>query len=67
VLAHQFALASPMVQAEMVEATQFPKLSYQYQVSSVPHTSVNEGKGTVIGAMPEQYLVAELRKIFNGS
>lgn len=66
-LAHQFALASPLVQAEMVEVTQFPKLSYQYQVSGVPHTSVNEGKGTVIGAMPEQYLVAELKQIFSVS
>lgn len=62
VLAHQMALESPMVQAEMVEATEFPDLSNRHRVSGVPHTVVNEGKGNVVGAVPEANLLAEIRR-----
>ena len=34
-LAHQMALESEMVQAEMVEATQFPELSNKYHIMGV--------------------------------
>jgi len=60
VLAHMMALESPLVQAEMVEATEFPELSEQFGVSSVPHTTINRGKGNVIGAVPEANLLAEI-------
>jgi len=62
VLAHQMALESPLVQAEMVEATEFPDLSNQHRVSGVPHTVVNNGKGNVIGAVPEANLMAEIQR-----
>ena len=42
VLAHQMAIASPMVRADMVEATEFPQLSIRYQVMGVPRTVINE-------------------------
>ncbi len=61
ILAHQFAMESPMVQAEMVEAMEFPKLSDQYGVSGVPHTTINYGKGTVVGAVPEAHMLQELK------
>ena len=61
VLAHQMALESPMVQAEMVEATEFPELSNRHGVSGVPQTTINDGAGTVVGAAPEDYLVDEIR------
>ncbi len=61
VLAHQMAMESPMVQAEMVEAMEFPDLSNQFGVSGVPQTTINFGKGTVIGAVPEAHLVQELQ------
>lgn len=61
-LAQQFAAASPMVQASLVEATQFIELSYKYQVSSVPHTTINDGAGTLIGAAPEEYLINEIKQ-----
>ena len=61
VLAHQMALESPLVQAEMVEATEFPELSMRHGVSGVPQTTINDGAGTVVGAAPEDYLVAEIR------
>jgi glutaredoxin-like protein len=62
VLAHQMALESPLVQAEMVEAMEFPDLSDRYGVSGVPHTTINEGAGTMVGAAPEHYLVAEIQR-----
>jgi glutaredoxin-like protein len=63
ILAHQLALGSPLVEAEMIEATSFPDLSYRYNVSSVPHTSINDGAGTVIGAVPESDLIHAIRQV----
>jgi hypothetical protein len=51
-----------MVEAEMVEAMEFPDLSNRFGVSGVPQTTINAGKGTVIGAVPEQNLVAEIQR-----
>jgi hypothetical protein len=62
VLAHQMALESPMVESEMIEAMEFPDLSNRYSVSGVPQTTINHGAGTVIGAVPEENLVAEIRR-----
>ena len=61
-LAHQMALESPMVEAEMVEAMEFPDLSERFHVSGVPQTVINSGAGTVVGAAPEQQLLAEIRR-----
>ncbi len=61
-LAHQMALESPMVEAEMVEAMEFPDLSNRFGVSGVPQTTINAGAGTVIGAMPEENLLAEIQR-----
>jgi glutaredoxin len=62
VLAHRMALESPMVQAEMVEAMEFPELSDRYGVSGVPHTTINAGAGNVIGAAPENHLLQEIQR-----
>ena len=62
-LAHQMAMESPMVQAEMVEATEFPELASRHRVSGVPQTTINDGKAHVIGAVPEQNLMAEIQRI----
>ena len=61
VLAHQLAMESPLVQAEMVEAMEFPELSDRQNVSGVPQTSINDGLGTVVGAYPEDQLIVEIR------
>jgi predicted DsbA family dithiol-disulfide isomerase len=55
------ALESPYVQAEMVEAMEFPELADRHQVSGVPQTTINDGAGAVVGAVPEDYLVEEIR------
>lgn len=62
VLAHQMALENQNVQAEMIEAMEFPDLSEQFNVSGVPQTTINAGSGTVVGAVPEEYLLSELMR-----
>ena len=62
-LAHQLALESKLVEAEMVEASEFPELSEQYGVSGVPHTSINFGAGEMIGAAPEMMLVEQIKLV----
>lgn len=65
VLAHQFAIESSLVEAEMVEAMEFPDLANQHHVSGVPQTTINDGGAHVVGAVPEDYLLAEILKIVN--
>jgi hypothetical protein len=62
-LAHQMALESPLIEAESIEATEFPGLSERFNVSGVPQTTINDGAGTVVGAVPEEYLLAEIQRI----
>jgi glutaredoxin-like protein len=65
ILAHQMALEIPMVESEMIEATEFPELSMRFNVSGVPQTTINEGAGTVVGAVPEGNLMAEILRAVN--
>ncbi len=67
ILAHQMALESPLVQAEMVEATEFPELSARHHVSGVPQTTINDGAGHVVGAVPEAQLLAEIVRSINAN
>ena len=64
-LAHQAAMESPWVEAEMVEAMEFFELSDRYGVSGVPHTVINNGAGNIIGAVPEEKLIAELKRVLS--
>ena len=62
-LAHQMAMENPqMIRAEGVEAMEFPELASRFNVSGVPQTVINSGAGTVVGAAPEQQLLAEIRR-----
>ena len=56
-----------MVEAEMVEAMEFPQLSNRFRVSGVPQTTINQGSGTVVGAVPEDNLLAEIMRALNGN
>ena len=51
-LAHQFAMESPRIRGEMVEATEFPHLAQKYHVFGVPKAVINETV-FVEGAVPE--------------
>ncbi len=50
-----------MVLAEGIEAMEFPDLADKYNVSGVPHTAINDGAGTMVGAGPEEYLLKEIQ------
>ena len=63
-LAHQMAMENPgMIRAEGVEAMEFPELASRFNVSGVPQTVINAGAGIVVGAVPEQNLLAEITRI----
>jgi hypothetical protein len=66
-LALQMALESPLVEVEAVEAMEFPALSERFQVRGVPQTTINQGAGTVVGAMPEEDLLLEIEQALVGS
>lgn len=62
-LAHQMAMENPqMIIAEGVEATEFPELANRFNVRGVPQTVINSGAGSVVGAVPEQNLLAEIMR-----
>jgi len=65
VLAHQLAVESKLVFSEAVEAMEFPELAERFGVSGVPHTSINNGIGEIVGASPEAYLVEQIRLVLN--
>jgi hypothetical protein len=50
------ALETPRVQADVVEAQEFPHLARQYSVQSVPKTVINSVV-EVVGAVPEAALL----------
>lgn len=60
-LAHQLALQSDLIRADMVEAIEFPHLSMKYQVHGVPRTVINE-MVHIEGAAPEPMLMARLKE-----
>jgi hypothetical protein len=58
------AMENPaMVLAEGVSAMEFNELSEEYGISSVPDTVINDGDGRVVGAVPEQSMLAELMRM----
>ncbi len=63
-LAHQLALASDLITADMVEASEFPHLANKYQVYGVPRTVIADVIH-VEGAVPETRLVSELMKVLD--
>ena len=66
VLAHEMAIASPMVRADMVEAMEFPHLATKYQVMGVPRTVINETV-SIEGAAPEPTVLEKLREALKGA
>ena len=66
VLAHHLAVASPLVRADMVEATEFPQLAIKYQVMGVPRTVINETVH-IEGAAPEPMVLEKLQEALEGT
>ena len=64
VLAHQMAMENPgMIRAEGVESMEFQEVANRFNVSGVPQTTINSGAGTVVGAVPEANLLAEIQRV----
>jgi len=61
-LAHRLAMASNLITASMVEATEFPHLANRYQVYGVPRTVINDVIH-VEGAVPEAMLITKLMNV----
>jgi predicted DsbA family dithiol-disulfide isomerase len=59
-LAHQFAMESDLITADMVEATEFPHLAQRYSVRAVPRTIINE-TAVIEGAIPPQAFADAVR------
>jgi formyltetrahydrofolate synthetase len=62
-LAFQMAMVSDKVNAEMVQAREFPELSDQFHVHGVPHTNINHGAGEVLGSVPAADLIQEIATV----
>lgn len=58
-LAHQLALESDLVTADMVEAREFPDLVRRYRVRGVPKTMINGTTG-IEGALPESLFIDQI-------
>ena len=58
-LAHRMAIESPRVTADVIEASEFPLWSRDYDVSAVPKTVVND-RYEILGARPEASFLAEI-------
>jgi Thioredoxin domain len=52
-LAQRFALENDLVQADCIEATEFPDLATKYRVYAVPRTVINSA-AAIEGALPEE-------------
>jgi len=55
-MAHQFAMANPLIRGDMIEAIEFPKLAQKYKVMGVPKTVVNDSY-SVVGLIPEPLFI----------
>lgn len=64
-LAHQFALESPFIRAEMIESTEFQELSNRYSVLGVPKTIVNNSISFEGAVSEEEFLENVLNAIKN--
>ncbi len=60
-LAQSLALENALVQADCIEATEFPDLSSRFRVYAVPKTVIN-GSGSIEGSLPEQFFLEEILK-----
>ncbi len=59
--AYQMSLASPKVQAEVIEVNEFPELGERYGVRAVPLTVIAD-KVAIPGAVHESVLVEQVVK-----
>jgi hypothetical protein len=54
------AMESPMIQAEMIETNEYYERAMRYNVSDVPHSTINAGVGMIMVGTPEEYVLQEI-------
>jgi glutaredoxin-like protein len=59
-LAHQFAIENPLIQADMIEVSEFPQLGIKYNVMGVPKTVINENV-ELVGLQPEKEFLRQVQ------
>ncbi len=64
-LAHQMALESPHISADVVEISEFPRLAERYRVQAVPVIVIEE-RVVLVGAMDENALLAQIVQFAQG-
>lgn len=64
-LAHQMALESPHISADVVEISEFPRLAERYRVQAVPVIVIEE-RVVLVGAMDERALLAQIVQFTQG-
>ncbi len=60
-LAHRFAMENDLIQADAIEASEFPELAGKYRVYAVPKTVINE-TAFIEGALPEDFFLDGILK-----
>ena len=60
-MAHQMAMEFPHVQAEVIEANEFPEMAQYYGVSGVPKVIIND-RLEFTGAIPEAAFVQAIQQ-----
>jgi glutaredoxin-like protein len=60
-LAHQFAMENDLIEADCIEATEFPELAEKHRVYGVPKTVIN-GSAFIEGSMPESLFLDSILK-----
>ncbi len=64
ITAHKFAYINEKIKSDMIEATEFPHLSYKYNVRGVPRTVINENT-FLEGAAPEYMVLDKIKEALN--
>jgi len=64
-LAHQMALESPHISADVVEISEFPRLAERYRVQAVPVIVIDE-RVVLVGAIDEPTLLAQIVQFARG-
>jgi predicted DsbA family dithiol-disulfide isomerase len=58
-LAHQMAMVSKQIVADVIEITEFPYLAQRYHIFGVPKTVINDAI-SIEGAVPEAQFLAQV-------
>ena len=64
-LAHQFAIESARVTADVIQVNEFPDLVQRYRVRGVPKVVINE-RVQFEGAVPEAQFISQVLLAVNG-